>query len=322
MLDDRISRVALAVSLLVHGVLIAPLWERWSPIAADPATVVASPPSEPIAFRIVDPQPGPDAAPDTPTPNLSDADRRASQPDAPADLPDGEAYRAGTSPIPSIPRPAGAAARPAAPASPPASRPAARAAERASGARELPAAEDGTRARAETPGEEAEDAAPPRPEPGRTDPRLTLGPTRIASPPAPPAPSPAAPGGRLPVPEVDQRLTRAEAGSAFSLNTTAWEWAPYMQRLKARIEQHISPPAAFYYGTAAWISRVRFRIGPDGRLLEFRLLDHRGVENLQYVALDAITGAADYEPLPPGFPEPYLEITGNFYFNVFPSDDR
>ena len=321
MLDDRISRVALAISLLVHGVLIAPLWERWSPLAGDPATVAASTPSEPIAFRIVDPQPGPDAAPDAPTPNLSDADRRAAQADAPAELPAGEACRAGTSPIPSTPRPAGAAARPAATA--PAPRPEARPADRASGARELPAAEDGTRERAEeATGDVADLAASPRPEPGRTDPRLSLGPTRSARP-QPSAPSPSGdPGARLPVPEVDQRLTRAEAGSAFSLNTTAWEWAPYMQRLKAQIEEHISPPAAFYYGTAAWISRVRFRIGPDGSLLEFRLLDHRGVENLQYVALDAITGAADYEPLPPGFPEPYLEITGNFFFNVFPSDER
>ena len=320
MLDDRISRVALAISLLVHGVLIAPLWERWSPLAADPATVVASTPAEPIAFRIVDPQPGPDAAPDAPTPNLSDANRRAAQPDAPEELPAGEAFRAGASPIPSTPRPAGAAARPAAAATAP--RPEARPADRASAARELPAAEDGTRERAEEATGD-EDLTSPRPEPGRTDPRLSLEPTRIAARPQPSAASPSAdPGARLPVPEVDQRLTRAEAGSAFSLNTTAWEWAPYMQRLKARIEEHISPPAAFYYGTAAWISRVRFRIGPDGSLLEFRLLDHRGVENLQYVALDAVTGAADYEPLPPGFPEPYLEITGNFYFNVFPSDDR
>lgn len=156
---------------------------------------------------------------------------------------------------------------------------------------------------------------------GRTDPRLALGPERIGAlrqPSSAAAEAGAAPGARLPAPEVDQRLTHAEAGSAFSLNTTAWEWAPYMQRLKARIEEHIAPPAAFYYGTAAWISRVRFRIAPDGRLMDFRLLDHRGVDNLQYVALDAITGAADYEPLPPGFPEPYLEITGNFYFNVFP----
>lgn len=321
MLDDRISRVALAVSLLVHGVLVAPLWKSGSPLPADPSTVVASPLSQPMTVRLVDPQPGPDAVPDSPTPNVSDADRRAAQPDAPEDLPLGEAYRAGESPFPSTPRPAGTGAG-AAPSRPSAGRPETRAADRASGARELSTAESGMRESAkEAPGE-IEVATSPRPRPGRTDPRLSLGPAQIASRPQPSTAGSPGPGARLPVPEVDQRLTRAEAGSAFSLNTTAWEWAPYMQRLKAQIEEHISPPMAFYYGTAAWISRVRFRIGPDGRLLEFRLLDHRGVENLQYVALDAITGAADYEPLPPGFPEPYLEITGNFYFNVFPSDDR
>jgi hypothetical protein len=75
-----------------------------------------------------------------------------------------------------------------------------------------------------------------------------------------------------------------------------------MARLKAQIEEHIFPPPAFYYGTAAWATRVRFRIAPDGRLMSLELLDHR----------------ADYEPLPPGFPEPLLEITGSFYFNVAP----
>lgn len=311
MLDDRISRVALAVSLLLHGVLAAPLWERWSPLAADPSPVVAAPTAEPIAFRLVDPQPGPDSRPDEPTPNVSDADRRAAQPDAPEDLPRGEAFSAGTSPIPSTPRPTGARPRPA-PSPAASSAPAAPAAPPT----RAEASESAVDPRPEEPGEEPAPA-------GRTDPRLALDPERLGARPQPPsmaaAPG-AAPGARLPAPEVDQRLTRAEAGSAFSLNTTAWEWAPYMQRLKARIEEHISPPAAFYYGTAAWISRVRFRIGPDGRLVDFRLLDHRGVENLQYVALDAVTGAADYEPLPPGFPEPYLEITGTFYFNVFPSD--
>ncbi|MGH7565419.1 MAG: hypothetical protein ACREK2_01175 [Gemmatimonadota bacterium] len=311
MLDDRISRVALAVSLLLHGALAAPLWERWSPLAADPAAAVAPPP-EPMHFRLVDPQAGPDAKPDAPTPNVSDTDRRAAQPDAPEDLPRGEAFSAGRSPVPSTPRPAGAQPTPAATAPRTAARPEDRPREEA---RELPIEESGTRESGASASVELRETPTSSAE-GRTDPRLALGPTRIGARPS----APATPGDRLPAPEVDQRLTRAEAGSAFTLNTTAWEWAPYMQRLKARIEEHISPPAAFYYGTAAWISRVHFRIGPDGRLLEFRLLDHRGVENLQYVALDAITGAADFEPLPPGFPEPYLEITGNFYFNVFPSD--
>ena len=315
MLDDRVSRLALAISLLLHAVLVAPLWERWSPLAADSSAAV-EPPPEPIAFRLVDPREGPEAKPDIPTPNVSDADRRAAQPDAPAELPRGEAFRAGESPVPTTPRPAGARSSAAA------VRPAVPSADRPREADELPPEATGTEATAAGSErvERAESAAA-EPQTGRTDPRLALGPMRIGAQPSAPAAA-TSPGDRLPAPEVDQRLTRAEAGSAFSLNTTAWEWAPYMQRLKAQIERHISPPAAFYYGTAAWISRVRFRIGPDGRLLEFRLLDHRGVDNLQYVALDAITGAADYEPLPPGFPEPYLEITGNFYFNVIPSDER
>src|SRR5688572_11853320 len=127
MLEDRISRVALAVSLLIHGVLAAPLWERWSPLGADPAPVVAAPPAEPITFRLVDPQAGPDARPDVPTPTVSDADRRAAQPDAPEALPRGEAFSAGNSPIPSTPRPAGTSTRAASPAasSAPASPPAA-----------------------------------------------------------------------------------------------------------------------------------------------------------------------------------------------------
>ena len=315
MLEDRSSRVALAVSLLLHGVLAAPVWERWSPLAADPAPVVAAPPAEPITFRLVDPQPGPDARPDVATPNVSDADRRAAQPDAPEDLPAGEAFSPGTSPIPSTPRPAGTSPRAA---SPPAASPAAASPPAASS----PSRADAAEAAADEARPESRVRSPSRPQDAPTrdwhSARKRIGARRES--PSMAAESGAPPGARLPAPEVDQRLTRAEAGSAFSLNTTAWEWAPYMQRLKARIEEHISPPAAFYYGTAAWISRVRFRIGPDGRLMDFRLLDHRGVENLQYVALDAITGAADYEPLPPGFPEPYLEITGNFYFNVFPSD--
>lgn len=310
MLDDRISRIALTISLLLHTALVAPLWERWSPLAADPA-VEGSPPPEPISFRLVDPQPGPEEEPEEPTPNLSDANRRAAQPDAPADLPSGEAFSEGQAPVPVVARPRtnGAVADPGPTA------PAARAAERPAPRR----ATDPVEEERQSPADDRGDPAPTVGESeGRTDPRLALGPTAIASRPR----AQAASGDPLPVPEVDQRLTRAEGGSAFTLNTTAWDFAPYMQRLKARIERHISPPAAFYYGTAAWISRVRFRIAPDGRLLDVRLIDHRGVENLQYVALDAIQGAADYEPLPPDFPEPVLEITGNFYFNVFPSDER
>lgn len=288
-LDDRASRITLAVSLLVHAALVAPVYQRWVGDAG--AAAPAEKPDEPLTFTFVDPQPAESKAPDEPSNLVSTTDARAAQKAAPADLPTGAAYQAGRTPVPTTPREAG---RPAT-GSPAAAR------TEADADRRTPGDEA-----AERPAEEGPVAGVDR---RLAVPRKPLG-----------LRGPSAPAGSeaLPSPEVDQRLTRAVEGASFSLNTTAWDYAPYLARLKAAIEKHIAPPAAFYYGTAAWATRVRFRISPDGRLTMLRLLDHAGVDNLQYVAMDAVQDAADFEPLPPGFPEPYLEITANFYFNVLP----
>lgn len=284
---DRTSRTTFLVSILVHTLLVAPVWTNLGIFASDPAPVPER--REPLTFHFIDPQDAPEETPQEPTPFVSTADNRAAQPDAPSDLPQGAAFQSGETPIPTVPRQPGLPD----PGSQPASM------------------------------SETQRRATQRPaEPRETDPsgaadqRLALPRNPIELEPG--RPSDPGTDTRLPAPRVDQRLARAAAGSTFSLNTTAWDYAPYMARLKRKIEEHIFPPPAFYYGSAAWISRVRFRIAPDGRLIAMVLLDHRGVENLQYVATAAIEGAADYEPLPPGFPEPYLEITGNFYFNVIP----
>lgn len=290
MLDDHASRIAFAASLLLHAVLFAPVRE-FLPLPAGTAEVEPAAREEPMVFRFVDRQPEPAETPDEPSELLSATDARAAQPEAPEALPEGAAYATGPAPVPVAPRASGV------------EEPGARAAREETPVEE-PAPEDRSR-----PAPERDAAA----ETGRTDPRLAMPMNR----PRMREGEPGRPGAASPpVPEVDQRLTSARAGSAFSLNTTAWRWGPYMERLKRAIEGHIAPPAAFYYGTAAWITRVRFRIAPDGTLTDVRLLDHRGVDDLQYVAIDAITDAAEYEPLPTDFPEPYLEITANFYFNV------
>lgn len=251
--------------------------------AGSSAPVAAPALEEPLAFLFVDAPDAPEEMPPEPTPLVATRSARAAQPEAPEPLPVGEAYRAGETSLPTTPRRAGA---------------------RAAGA-----TADGA-------------AAERQPRPSEPGPDPLSRPVGPVAPGAARRLAAAAGQERLPAPEVDQRLSRASAGSSFRLNTTAWEWAPYIERLKARIEHHISPPAAFYYGTAAWATQVRFRILPDGRLAIVEILDHRGVENLQYVALDAIRTAADYEPLPLNFPEPHLEIVGNFYFNTFPAGSR
>lgn len=290
MMNDRASRIAFAASLLLHAVLFAPV-RGFLPLPEGSAEVAPADREEPMVFRFADRQPEP-AETSEPSELLSTTDARAAQPEAPEEVPEGAAYAAGAAPVPVSPRASGV---------------------------EDPGAESRRR---ETPAEEPAPEDERRPAPDREEAPATTARTdpRLAMPMSSPrlrSGAPERPGtDRPPVPEVDQRLTRAEAGSAFSLNTTAWRWGPYMERLKRAVEEHIAPPAAFYYGTAAWITRVRFRIAPDGTLTDVRLLDHRGVDDLQYVAMDAIADAAEYEPLPTDFPEPYLEITANFYFNV------
>lgn len=282
--DSKVSvSFSLALTLVIHAVLIGLVA---APRTPGPVSVAVPEIREHVTMLYVDPQPGPDAPPE-PTRRVSTRSSRATQPEVAADRPSGAAFQAGRTPLPTTPRRAAAAGAGA----------------------EAP--------RAEPSPSPPLGAAPPAtggmfP---RTDPRLALSPR-----PAGRGLRAAVPGSprSLPVPEVDQRITQATAGSSFSLSTTAWEYAPYIARLKARIEAHIAPPPAFFYGIAAWSTRVRFRIERDGRLSALTLLDHRGVENLQHVAVDAVAHAADYEPLPPSFPEAALEITGSFYFNVLP----
>ena len=292
--DNSGWRLALALSFLFHALVILPLVAPELPLRATEAPKERV--RENVTVLYVDPQPGPEAPPSEETPLVSTRDSRAAQPEAPPDRPAGAAFQEGRTRLPSTPRASGSpgAGRDAPPPE--------RAAE--------PAPDVAATVPLEEPAEDERARA-------ETDPRLVIPrrPLGLERPPGTPGSA-----DRLPVPQVDQRLTRATAGSTFTLNTTAWEYAPYLARLKAEIEEHISPPAAFYYGIAAWSTRVRFRIAPDGRLIELVLLDHRGVTNLQHVALDAVRGAADFEPLPPSFPAPYLEITGGFYFNVIPGE--
>jgi hypothetical protein len=293
MLRDRASRTAFLVALLVHALVVSPVWGIFELGRAGGALPTAE--RDPLRFTFVDPPDAPEAAPEEPTPLLSSEDHRAAQPEAP-ERPEGEAYREGRTPIPQPPRPAGAAAEAVTPS------------------------EEATprQTSSETPSDTPRETPPgPGREPLAVAEAPGLGPLRPGIGSA--IRREGTPGARLPAPETDQRTTTARAGATYSLNTTAWEYGPYMERLKRRIEEHIFPPPAFYYGMAAWVTRVRFRIAPDGRLESLELLDHEGVRNLQYVALSAVDGAADFEPLPAGFPEPYLEITGGFYFNSSPT---
>jgi outer membrane biosynthesis protein TonB len=114
---------------------------------------------------------------------------------------------------------------------------------------------------------------------------------------------------------------RASIGG-ISLNTTAWDFAPYLLDLKHRIKQHWIPPLAFTaLGAIHGYTWVRFRIYPDGNMEAMEIVETEGHDSLHRSSANAVRGAAPFRPLPGDFPEPYLEVTFGFYY-LLPGDEE
>ena len=142
----------------------------------------------------------------------------------------------------------------------------------------------------------------------------------------------ATPGTALPTPHdfalpAEQPDYGDDGGSAsmtignITLNTTAWDFAPYLLDLKRRIRQKWIPPVAFaQLGAIHGYTWVHFRIFPDGRMEDLGIVETEGHDSLHRSSVNAIKGAAPFRPLPDKFPEDYLEITFGFYY-LLPGDE-
>ncbi|HEU4930129.1 MAG TPA: energy transducer TonB [Candidatus Krumholzibacteria bacterium] len=107
----------------------------------------------------------------------------------------------------------------------------------------------------------------------------------------------------------------------ITLNTTAWDFAPYLLDLKRRIRQKWIPPVAFaQLGAIHGYTWVNFRIYPDGRMEELAVVETEGHDSLHRSSVNAIKGAAPFRPLPDKFPEDFLDITFGFYY-LLPGDE-
>ena len=107
----------------------------------------------------------------------------------------------------------------------------------------------------------------------------------------------------------------------ITLNTTAWDFAPYLLDLKRRIRQNWIPPMAFaQLGAIHGYTWVNFRIYPNGKMQALSVVETEGHDSLERSSVNAIKGAAPFRPLPENFPEDYLEITFGFYY-LLPGDE-
>lgn len=115
---------------------------------------------------------------------------------------------------------------------------------------------------------------------------------------------------------LDQQSGSARDFGGLSLNTYAWDYAPYLLDLKHRIEKNIFPPPVFTRMGSGGQNTFRFRIMPDGTLVGPEYIDAQGERALIATSENAIKYSVPFKPLPKDFPEPYLEITARFDYTI------
>lgn len=171
-----------------------------------------------------------------------------------------------------------------------------------------PAARPAEQPPQQPPGADAKAAleAPRSPSPGST-----MVPEPVdAGQPSPPFPSESeAPGnsdtrqGEMDHPEGNAGLT-----GDVSLNTTEWEWAPWIQRFGRKLRRSWFAPPAYYMGLlkeGGW-TVVEVEIARSGEVLRMDVLEERGHPSLINAATGALRSLAPMEALPANFPEKTL----------------
>ena len=108
--------------------------------------------------------------------------------------------------------------------------------------------------------------------------------------------------------EMNNPEGNASLTGDVSLNTTEWDFAPWLQRFGRRLMQTWYAPTAYYMGIlkeGGW-AVVEVEIAPSGQLLRLDLLEEQGHPSLILAATSAVHGLAPMERLPAGFPEKTL----------------
>lgn len=115
-------------------------------------------------------------------------------------------------------------------------------------------------------------------------------------------------GSDMQQPEMANPYGNAPLTGDVSLNTIAWDYAPWLQRFSRQLVRRWIPPPAYSLGIlkeGGW-ALVEVEISRSGQLLRFELLEEQGHPSLILAAQNALRYMAPIERLPAEFPEPTL----------------
>jgi TonB family protein len=96
---------------------------------------------------------------------------------------------------------------------------------------------------------------------------------------------------------------------SYSLNTYAWNWAPWIKRFSDDVARNWIPPYAYWQlGILSGWTTLEMEIAANGTVIRLEVVGREGHASLHQASLAAIRAAAPFAPLPPDFPEEYLAI--------------
>ena len=110
-------------------------------------------------------------------------------------------------------------------------------------------------------------------------------------------------------------------GVSILTPTDGVDFNSYLNRLVAKVRQNwmaVMPESA-YLGDQGVVG-ITFRINADGSFPADSLVMERtsGKTPLDTAAASAIRASSPFEPLPPQFKRPYIELRFGFYYNIKP----
>lgn len=112
-------------------------------------------------------------------------------------------------------------------------------------------------------------------------------------------------------------ISSAADKGGISFNTYNWDFAPYLLAMKKRIESNWRPPFAFtHMGAISGTNQYRFRVKPDGKVVNLQQLNSDAHYSLDQASSGAISSSSPFLPLPADFPEEFLEVTITFSYII------
>jgi hypothetical protein len=150
--------------------------------------------------------------------------------------------------------------------------------------------------------------------------------------PAAPAPSefavPQPPGSAgnsdIHQPEMDNPDGNASLTGDVTLSTTAWDYAPWLQRYTRELMSRWNAPMAYYMGLikdGGW-AVIEVEISKSGEMLRNDLLEEQGHPALTTAAQSAVRAVAPIPPLPADFPEPTLILRLRMIYPKYSRPER